>query len=332
MKDKFNILYFVDNNFIKIDDKDKNNTNVDGYYNLEMMCMSLNTLLKYNKIDTLYIIYFNVTKDEVNKYLKQHIIYDLSNININLIYFDITLVDKYFPVLNNTCNKRLRYPSLGRWFISKLIPNDYVWYIDTDILFSDNIRDYFIKKQNEYELMFSFNRKNYSFYKIFNIHEDENNYYTYLNYIMTKKLNGGILYINNIEFNNLDLFNEIISYYKDNNESIYYMNQDGYQYIFDKYPDKCYVEISPIYNIKPFFYKKCEKSNININSDNLRLEIIDKVNSKHWNLDVQGKYIYNNYFFKKNDNNIIKIYHLNGMSQKCFLGTLYNIIINSTDC
>lgn len=328
MKDKFNILYFVDNSYIKIDDRDKNDTNIDGYYNLEMMCMSLNTFLKYNKIDKIYIIYFNTTEDEINNYLKENIIFDLSNINISLIYFDVKLVDEYFPILNNTCNERLRYPSLGRWFISKLIPDDYVWYIDTDILCNDNIRDYFIEKQNEFELMFAFNRKNYSFYEIRNIHEDENNYYIYLNYRITNKINGGILYINNVEFNNLNLFNEVISYYKDNNESIHYMNQDAYQYIFDKYSDKCYIEISDIYNIKPFFYKKCDKSNIDINSDNLRLEIIDKVNSKHWNLDKEGKYSYNNYFFKENAN-IIKIYHFNGMSYKCFFGILYNTIINN---
>ena len=122
---QFNIAYTIDNNDVQ----------------LEMLRMSIDTLLKFNKVDNIFIMYFDVDENKIRQKL-----FDL-DVNIEYFNFGISLVDKYFPQLKNARNKRLRYLSLARWWITKIIPYDYFWYIDTDVLFNANIRDEFLKEQ-----------------------------------------------------------------------------------------------------------------------------------------------------------------------------------------
>ena len=66
-------------------------------------------------------MYYNIEESKLREKLSKY------KINIEYFFFDINLVDKYFPELPNTCNGRLRYPSLSRWWITKIIPYDYFW-------------------------------------------------------------------------------------------------------------------------------------------------------------------------------------------------------------
>ena len=142
--------------------------------------------------------------------------------------FDISLVDKYFPQLKNARNKRLRYPSLARWWITKIIPYDYFWYIDTDVLFNANIRDEFLKYQ-EGKLFFGFNRK------LYNVTRDiTSEIFIEGIYLNLEELNAGILFINAKQFNDMNLFDIILKYYKENAKYIRFVNQTGTTHMFTK--------------------------------------------------------------------------------------------------
>ncbi len=215
MEEKFNIAYIVD----------------DNEEQLKMLQMSIDTLLKFNSVDNIYIMYYNIDKSVLKEKLSKY------KVNIEYFFFDINLIDNTFPELPNTCNGRLRYPSLARWWISKIIPYEYFWYIDTDILFKSDIKDLFLIYQRE-KLFFAFNRKDYNWGEI-------------TEYYHTNDLNAGILFINSKLFNDLNIFDDIVKFYNDNANSIKYVNQSGYSYLFEKYNDKCYIKISDTINIRP---------------------------------------------------------------------------------
>ena len=217
MKEKFNIAYIIDNNEEQ----------------LQMLQMSIDTLLKFNKIDNIYIMYYNNTEKTLKETLSKY------NINIEYFFFDINLIDKTFPELPNTCNGRLRYPSLSRWWITKIIPYDYFWYIDTDILFKYNIREQFLTYQKD-KLFFAFNRKDYNWGEMTEFYH-------------TDDLNAGILFINAKLFNKLNLFDDIVIFYNEYADEIRYVNQSGYSYLFNKYSDKCKIKISDEFNIRPLY-------------------------------------------------------------------------------
>ena len=72
---QFNIAYTIDNNDVQ----------------LEMLRMSIDTLLKFNKVDNIFIMYFDVDENKIRQKL-----FGL-DVNIEYFNFDISLVDKYFP-------------------------------------------------------------------------------------------------------------------------------------------------------------------------------------------------------------------------------------------
>ena len=76
---QFNIAYTIDDNDVQ----------------LEMLRMSIDTLLKFNKVDNIFIMYFDVDENKIRQKL-----FDL-DVNIEYFNFDISLVDKYFPQLKN---------------------------------------------------------------------------------------------------------------------------------------------------------------------------------------------------------------------------------------
>lgn len=223
--EQFNIAYVIDNN----------------QEQLKMLRMSIETLLKFNKVDNIFIMYFLIDENLIKEELK-----DLE-VNIGYFKFDISLVDKNFPILKNVCNGHLRYPSLSRWWITKIIPYDYFWYIDTDILFNANIRENFLKYQKN-KLFFSFNRKWYK--RIPKLISKEN--FKKKGFLHTKGLNAGILFINAKLFNELNIFNEIINFYQKNYDRIEFVNQSGYEYLLKKYSDKSIIKIDDYINIRPF--------------------------------------------------------------------------------
>lgn len=231
---EFNIAYTIDNNEEQ----------------LEMLQMSIDTLLKFNKVDNIYIMYFDVDENIIREKLSK---FD-NIVNIEYFFFDINLVDKYFPELPNVCNSRLRYPSLARWWITTVIPYNNYWYFDTDILFNNNVRNELLNLQKD-NLFTAFNGKSYNF--IFN-----DNIKPYTKFYHSLNMNGGIVYINAKMFNEMNIFDEILSYYQNNAKEIHYVNQSGYFYLFTKYSDICHIEYSDKYNIMPLYGK--DNSNINI--------------------------------------------------------------------
>lgn len=236
--DEFNVVYLIDDNDNQI----------------KYLKCSVDTLVKFNKVDNIYIIYchYNINDDctkkiDLGKYFKNRF-----NIkNYHLIEFDLSNIDKYFPKLPNVCNERVYYGALCRWFVSSLINKEKIWYFDTDILFNDNIREYLMNIQNNNYLFYGFNRKTYTT-KLSLLTKK-------INIEHTDKINSGILFINNKIYNEMNIFDEILKFYKENSETIYYVNQDAYQYIFDKYKDICKIEKSEIYNVKltaPYYFNK----------------------------------------------------------------------------
>lgn len=219
-KDYLNIVFVINNN--------------KEQHKLFEMCVR--SLLKYNKVDNIIVVYFNISENEIT-----NVCSFIKGVNLSLIYFDINKVDDFFPNLPNTCNSRLRYPSLLRWWLPKIVNVDYFWYVDTDIIFTDSIKEKFLLIQNEDLYFFAFNRKIYYTYKEY---YKDRKYYKH-----TNKLNGGILFINAKAFNEMNMFDDIVSFYINNSKNIYYMNQDGYQYLFEKYYEHSRIEISDIYNI-----------------------------------------------------------------------------------
>ena len=234
MEELFNIAYTIDDNEEQI----------------KMLEMSIDTLLNFNKVDNIYIMYFCDNLDIIKNKLSK---FD-NIVNIEYFFFDIDLVDKYFPELPNVINGRLRYPSLARWFMTKIIPYDNYWYIDTDILFNANIREIFLNYQKD-KLFFAFNGKTYNY-------NQNNNLIPFIKYYHTLNMNGGIVYTNAKLFNEMNLFNEIVEHYKQNLSDIIFVNQSTYFYLFEKYSNICHIEYSDIYNITPIYNK--DNSNIKI--------------------------------------------------------------------
>lgn len=234
MEREFNIAYTID----------------DNKEQLMMLQMSIDTLLHFNKVDNIYIMYFNVNKEIIQELLSKF----TDKVNIEYFFFDINLIDLYFPQLPNVCNQRLRYPSLARWWISKIIPYNNYWYFDTDLLFNANIKEYFLKLQ-ENNLFVAFNGKTYNF--LFN-----DNIIPFTKYYHTMNINGGIIYINAKMFNEMNLFDDILDFYKHNAKNIKYVNQSGYFYLYEKYNNICKIEYSDIYNITPIFGE--DNSNIKV--------------------------------------------------------------------
>lgn len=218
----FNIVYTIDGNIDQI----------------KLLKYSLNTLLKFNKVDNIYIMHWDIDKTILNNLIKEYYQY---NVNFKLLKFDKSLIDQYFKdiKLENVCNQRLRYPSLSRWWITQIIPCDYFWYIDTDILFNGDIRDELVKRQNSIDLMFAFNRKNYYINNNKIFYNDEN-------------LNAGVLFINAKLFNKLISLNDILNFYKENDDKIWYVNQSCYTWLFDKFSDLCKIEINNYFNVHPY--------------------------------------------------------------------------------
>ena len=75
------------------------------------------------------------------------------------------------------------------------------------------------------KLFFAFNRKDYNWEEM-------------IEYYHTNDLNAGILFINSKLFNDLNIFDDIVNFYNDNANSIKYVNQSGYSYLFEKYSDR----------------------------------------------------------------------------------------------
>lgn len=208
----------------------------DNQEQFELFRMSILSLLKFNKVDNIGIMYFNCKLSKLQNFIK-----DLKlDVHFDYFYFDVSLIDQNFPPINNATNSRLRYPSLSRWWITKLVPYDCFWYVDTDILFNANIKEKFISIQsNKEELFYLFNRKEYLICgdrksKLFWKH--------------TYDGNCGIMYINSKKYNSLITLEEIFDFYRNNADSIYYMNQTCYFYLFEKYGAT--IEISELFNKK----------------------------------------------------------------------------------
>jgi len=208
----------------------------DNQEQFELFRMSVLSLLKFNKVDNIGIMYFNCELSKLQNFIK-----DLKlDIHFDYFYFDVSLVDQNFPPIKHATNGRLRYPSLSRWWITKVVPYDCFWYVDTDILFNTNIREKFLDIQsNKEELFYLFNRKEYIF---------QEDIESKLFWKHTYDGNCGIMYINSKKYNSLISLEEIFDFYRNNADSIYYMNQTCYFYLFDKYGAT--IEISELFNKK----------------------------------------------------------------------------------
>lgn len=208
----------------------------DNQEQFELFKMSVLSLLKFNKVDNIGIMYFNCELSKLQDFIE-----DLKlDVHFDYFYFDVSLIDQNFPPIENATNGRLRYPSLSRWWITKLVPYDCFWYVDTDILFNANIREKFLCIQsNKEELFYLFNRKEYI------IRGDRK---SKLFWRHTCDGNCGIMYINSKKYNSLISLEEIFDFYRNNTDSIYYMNQTCYFHLFEKYGAT--IEISELFNKK----------------------------------------------------------------------------------
>ena len=236
MFDKLNIVYLLEDNQEQFD----------------LFKMSVLSLLKFNKVDNIGIMYFNCELSKIQSFVESLNL----DTHVDYFFFDIALVDQNFPQIKHATNGRLRYPSLARWWITTLVTYDCFWYVDTDILFNANIRKKFLDIQsNQEELFYVFNRKNYY---------DKVNQKSKLFWDHTHEANCGIMYINTKKYNSLISLQEIFDYYNENADNIYYMNQTCYFYLFNKY--SATIEISESFNKKLThnFYKPNELNMIKV--------------------------------------------------------------------
>ena len=214
----------------------------DNDTNINMLYKSISSLLKFNHINNLYIIClvdndisnFDNLKNDLNQIHK----------NTNIIFLYIKnykqLVDEKFPELPNVCNNRLRYFSLIRFFIG-LYPKidiDYFWYCDYDILFNGKIDNMLLYNQNEDKLFHFFNRKVLK--KTGKVRK----------YYITNNLNAGIHFFNLKLYKELNCFEDLVLYYKQNYKDIIFVNQTGFEYLSNKHKNVV-IQNSIIYNTNP---------------------------------------------------------------------------------
>lgn len=226
-----------------------------------LLRLSIQSLLKYSKDVEIYVMYSNVDIEKLKSVL--------CDIEVNYYPFEYKTIDSMFPKLPRACNNRIYYPSLSRWFLTRLPIKD-CWYVDTDILFNCDIHE--LEQYVEEDSLFvAFNRKNY-----------KDSMFSH-----TSDMNGGLLYINIEKFNKLRLFKTIVRFYAENADKIRFINQTCYDYLFDTYRDCCKTIISDIYNIRMW----------NINRYN---ELLEKVKIFHFNGEDKSLYyrVYNDVMIK----------------------------------
>lgn len=201
MLEKLNFCYVTDNN------ED----------NINLLYKSLSSLFKYytNNISVYVVCIDNESFNILNNY-KDH--------NINIIYLDKHKADE-LPFPTNAMNTYLGYGSMIRWFIPFVVDCDYMYYVDTDILFIDNIYEQLIDVDTSI-LYKAYKSKGHT-WKDFK----------------PAKINAGFMFMNNKLYKKLNVFNNVKQFYIDHKDTIKFLNQSVYEYLIDNlYKDICIID------------------------------------------------------------------------------------------
>jgi len=204
----------------------------DNINEISKFIMSVNTLLKFHKIKKLYIFYDMEDKD-ISNYVN-NLNYQKHNENIEVICKKINIkLFNYFNLGNNLIDY-----NLYNLFISSLIEDDNYIYINNNILFSENIYNVFNDNIDNSTLLFGFNDK---------IYLDAPN--DFGNYFFNKNMIGvEILYINSKLYNQMNILDDIVEYFRQNYQNIDNILLSCYNYIFIKYSKICNIKYSSNYN------------------------------------------------------------------------------------
>ena len=278
MLDNLNFCYITDNNEDNIDCLDKSLSSLFNYYSKNL-----------NNINIYVVCIDNESLDTINTILK-------NKYNLNVIYLDKYKADELqFPTNSN--NKYLGYGSMIRWFLPFVVNCDYMYYVDTDILFIDNIYEQLIDVDTSL------------LYKAYTT-----KVHNWPNYIPETIINAGFMFMNNKLYKQLNVFEDVKKYYIKHKDTIKLLNQSVYEYLItDLYKDICIIDDSK-----------------NINSNRFEDEYF--INIYH---DVgPGKYEFQLMYKLLNENKISNLYkyiHNNkeSINQLCSYYSYTNIIENS---
>ena len=204
---QLNFCYVTDDNKDNINCLDKSISSLFKYYfenlnniNIYVICIDSNS--------------FNIINDTLkNKY------------NLNIIYLDKYISDELqFPI--NATNKYLGYGSMIRWYLPFVVNCNYMYYVDTDILFINNIYDNLINIDTSL------------LYKAYTT-----KVHNWPNYIPETKINAGFMFMNNLLYKQLNVFDVVKKYYIKNKDTIKLLNQSVYEYLITNlYKDICYID------------------------------------------------------------------------------------------
>ena len=201
MLDKLNFCYITDNN------ED----------NIDLLYKSLSSLFKFYTNINVYIVCIDNESFNILSNYKKY--------NINVIYLDKHKADELqFPT--NATNNYLGYGSMIRWYIPFVVNCDYMYYVDTDVLFIDNI----------YEQLINVNTS--LLYKAYT-----SKVHNWPDYIQETKLNAGFMFMNNKLYKELNVFDNVKKFYIDNKDTIKLLNQSVYEYLINNlYKDICIID------------------------------------------------------------------------------------------
>lgn len=230
----------------------------NAYKNL--LFMSLDTLIHFykNNIENIYIIINDITNNKTYNDIENKLNELTANNNIKtilkLVDLNITNIIKYPE--NNMNKDRINRIGLVKFFIPDLVDVDSILYIDCDILFKDNIYD---------ELVYGFNDN--ILLKMY--HEG---------------FNSGLIFFNCKKWreNKELLFNEIIDFYK-KNENINFVDNECFRWLVqDNFNNICFNDNNKKINV-PTYINEWENQNV--------IHIWGELYDKILNMNKMYKYI-----------------------------------------
>jgi lipopolysaccharide biosynthesis glycosyltransferase len=232
-----------------------------------------------NNPKKIYIVYFDqfdITSDyseEIRNIVKKY--------NKELIYIDFNKytdfynnsTDIFYLISDHIVNEYIGISSLVRFFIPLIIDEEDILYIDNDMLFTNNIDEFFVTENDKDNLFIGCCD--------YFLNKPSTKYLVELNH---KYINAGLLWININKYKKYKIIDKIYNIYETQCENIKYMNQDVYNLLMNEYKSKIIQD---------------DKTNISVQHHNLdKLTNIFEYNCIHLNgrkyndiLDLYNFYI-----------------------------------------
>lgn len=193
----------------------------------------LESYLMNNNPKKIYIVYFD--QFDITSDYSEEIRNIVEKYNKELIYIDF---NKYTNFYNNSTdifdlisdhivNNYIGISSLVRFFVPLIIDEEDILYIDNDMLFTNNIDEFFVTENDKDNLFIGCCD--------YFLGKSSTKYFVELNH---KYINAGLLWININKYKKYGIIYKIYNIYETQHTNIKYMNQDVYNLLMNEYKSK----------------------------------------------------------------------------------------------